>query len=225
MTYKEFKQELSKEKYNPLPKKEANEMAVNGTDKEKLAMSCFRLIPKAINKRFSFTTKNDLLMELVSGGQDGISYAINTYKYNKIDFGYYAYVSIINFMHSTLKDLNLIKSTTINGEKKYATYTSIDAPRENPIDFPIEEYQEELSLDTELIYELLSKDKHAIKRSAWDIFLLSYGFIDGERYTDVAVAKKVGLTPETISRNNKRVIRKLKENEKIMNYFSEFFSF
>jgi RNA polymerase sigma factor (sigma-70 family) len=221
-TFSQYRDSLSAKRYDPLPREEANSLAIQKKEKDKLAESCQRLIVKAINKKVRMNEcTDDLLFELIQVGNEAIANSIAKYNQPTRDFALFCYVNIINAIISYLRRYtHIIRRTKIDGEYHYATY--VDLCQENEDGEVIEiadEIQLEMDeLDLELVYSQLPK----VKQRAWDIFICRWGLLDQEVKTDVEVARIYGMTGEAVRASNRRTMNLIRNNKELMNYFSRF---
>lgn len=223
MNYNELKNKLRAKKYDEIPAKELNALALKKDkgDLELIVNSLQRLAIKAITSVLKGREMQDGdLMQLYSATQEGIAVAINKYKEDKIDFALFSYHHIMYKLYYYLNyEMGIVKTCKINNEKIYATSVFLESFQEFDIENE-EEEKNEIKINLDFIKKELFKGKHPIKKENWEIFCEYQGFDIGKKRPVKQIAKKYGMTPQNISILSIRIKKKIKENEKICKYLS-----
>lgn len=208
MLYK-YKTELSKKKYVPLPQKETNQMVMDyhSTADEKLLARIvethMRMVLKCIEKNFVYTNEYEY-MEWISIGNESLLKSIGEYKVIGVDFSYYAYVSIRNEILSSMKKNVMIKGERINGVFYKAR-----------IDYKVdEELVDEPSTKEVDNLELLGLiDSLDIKKKSKEIFIETFGLIDGVPKNSTTTSELFKCSKQNIRISVTRTLWIIKENK------------
>lgn len=215
MKFKQYKNTLSSPQFKPIKRDELNKMVINQSDDDKVRAKVVNSLQRMLvgivaNER---TNNNYLLMDYVQVGNEAILESMDRYTNDKIDFAYYAFVSIKNKIASYKRFVqNTVKSAHVNNERVYPEMTSVDG-----IDQEDEEYDE---LDPYALDEIiLSAPLKDVKKQ-----MLCYYFgINGEEpHTFKQTAEHFGYSSTQSAsyaihsalhklRTNPEITKKLKE--------------
>jgi len=179
MTFKQYRDSLRASKYNSLPQKEVNQMVIEGRDLDRVVLSHQRLIVKALSSVCIFEqNQDDLLFELIQVANCSLAESLYLYKEEKIDFSYYAFVSIKNAIKGYIKfKSNVVKSSIVEKERQDASYLYLD----DDVSFDVS-YQpddEVFSISPEILYDLIIEKHHLFKKKYIDVYA-AYTGIDGQ---------------------------------------------
>ena len=228
-TFKKIQDRLRAKKYVPLPTKELNNLALKNEDTEKVIDSCQRLILKVMSRYLTFVTKPDHeLVEIFQVLNIALFEAIKKYKSDKLDFSLFAYYELKNRLLLHQKFSGHIKSRVVDGERKYATYTSItevfEMVDEEEVPWipaePPKEIKEEIPV--QLIKKELMDVKYPLSESVIDVFFEYCGFFDGIPKTNKEVAEKMGISAGLAGYSIRKVIDTIKKNEKLMQFLKQY---
>jgi RNA polymerase sigma factor (sigma-70 family) len=227
MTFKNYRNKLNNKRYNPISKKELNQLVIQKKDLNKVANSVQRMVVQVISNLFNFdTTQDSLLFELVQVGNEYIAKAINEYNHDKIDFAFYCYIHILNGIKTYLKNnSHIVRSSVVDKKRYFADYFWIDEPidDEDGQEFDLE-YEEELiedKIDFDFILQLIKENAPLFREYYLDIYK-SYLDFDGRGLTAKEIALEHGITTARIYQVVNEVIRHIKNNKKIIKYLSQF---
>lgn len=223
MTFKQYRDSLRASKYNPLPQKEVNQMVIEGRDLDKVVNSHQRLIIKALSSVCNFEqNQDDLLFELTQVANCSLAESLYLYKEEKIDFSYYAFVSIKNAIRGYIKfNMNVVKSSIVEKERQDASYLYLNDD-EVTFDVSYQPKDEVFSISPEILYDLIIEKHHLFKKKYMDVYA-AYTGIDGQGGKRVKeVAEEFGIGHQRASQIIMDVKEKIKSNDKILAYLSEF---
>lgn len=228
MNFEEYKDSLNATMYEPLPKSVANAYAMNNENLDQLVNSVQRLVIKGITSNvITRVTPDDLLFELVQVGNEAIAYSIKNYNHDKLDFAYFCFITIINYIKSYLRRYShTVRATKMDKEYHYATYVEIDAENEDMSEYEGMNDEEYLDrVDLEFVYKQLASTKHPVKRLAWDIYVTFFGLDDGVPKSKVETAEMYNTTHQNIHYCVNHINARIRNNEAVMEYLKEFIDF
>jgi RNA polymerase sigma factor (sigma-70 family) len=224
--FQAYQDTLNAKKFNPIPNKELNQMVIEGRELDKVVNSCQRLIMKALSKRFRIKyTPDDVLFEYVQVANANLAECLIKYTEEKIDFAYYFYVSAINAFSSYYRThSHIVKPSIVEKDRRYASYFHIDAVSDDgdSFDIVVQEEKIEQEIDLKLIYELIKKQHHLFKWRYVQVYSASVGLDKEGGKTNLEVAEQFGISHQRACQIIKDVKDKIKSNEKIIDYLSEF---
>jgi RNA polymerase sigma factor (sigma-70 family) len=224
MTFKEHRDKLRANKYEPIPNKELNQLAIHGEDRDRVVNSLQRLAVKAVGKiMFYNSTTDSTLFELLQVANESLAVSLSQYKIDKIDFSLYVYTSMLNAIISYLRNKhNIVKSSIKEKKRDYANYFYID--KKIDIDdepFELEDESEELfndKIDIDYLYKLVNK----VKKRDWTIFVYHFGFLDDWPKKNKETALKFKISAERIRQIILRTNLKIKNSEEALEYLQNF---
>lgn len=226
MTFKELQDSLRAKKYDSIPNKELNQMVIDGTNLDAVANSLQRMVVKLMSQRFYFNnTPDDILMEYYAVCNAAIAEAFKVYKEDKIDVSYFIWVHMANAMNKYHRLDSTVRPSVVQGERRRASYLHIDAPVEGDVESFDLGYDHDFKvsqIDLELIYDYI-KEKHKLfKKKYIYVYAAHLGLLgDGER-KNIEIAEDFGISNQRVSQIITDVKEKIQDNEKAMNYLTEF---
>ena len=163
---------------------------------------------------------DSILFEYIQVCNLTILEAAEKYKHDKIDFAYYTYVNMMNAIKSYQRQDHVVKPRVVDGDRKFPSYLHIDAPlSEDGDSFDVEDKNEYKvpQINYDLIYKEIKKHYKHFKKRYMDIY---YSWLDG--YKIYEIGEMYDLTPTRVGQIIQQVTGLMKENEKILNYLSQF---
>lgn len=218
-----YKNELAKKKYAPLEKDITNNLVIefhstqDATILDKVITTHMRLVLSVINKAFPYETKEDIIMEWISVGNESLMASVAQYKEIEIDFSLYAYYNIRNSIIAYNRVYgNIIRSITTEGKRIIPRFDELP-------DDMVEEETTIKEFNSSEVIDLL--DEMNIKDKAKEMFIFYWGLEDGEKKTLTDCGKHFNTTRENVRQIINRVLGKIKKNEIILKKLSKIMSF
>jgi len=226
MKYQEHKDKLAGEQYNPLPNDVCNQLVINNQELDRVANSMQRLIVKCVEKTYHpKITADEKLFEMIQIANASLAESLVKYDNDKIDFAYYAYVSIQNSLIHNYRTHDTVRPRRIKGELKWASYDYLDEvtvdDEDSEMKYPLAddfEMPEVYEIDFDLVFKLIKKNNPKFKKEKFEIYCARVIYEHGAK----EVAQMFDMTTARVYQIIKEVEKNIKESPAVLKYLKEF---